>query len=365
MKFSAHCESVFCTFLADYQILISACEQDPDGFTLRDRLMNKQNVINILELADICSSLAKTSKKVQETNLMPWEYSCYISSLVSSLGIMKLHLEELSQGDEDQETSKFTDVLPNLPESLFFNLRTAVEMFLPSCTFHDVPLPDKPISSKRLRSQHKGSESEELRGDFSSLSSYVDSLIEQFSAYFSKTETDGKLSFSAIIDKSSLLLNYEFLVYPKSNVSIAEAETNKGLTEDSFNNILDVFPFVESSEDIRKTLWFKYQIFGEWICKRTHKIVTEGDAPDFKQLFKIAFHELKEKLPTFLKLVVFIVSMPVSEGICETWGSVIDAVGERRLRSKDGTDEVVGTNDKRVFIQLNGPSSGFKGTRRL
>ena len=29
------------------------------------------------------------------------------------------------------------------------------------------------------------------------------------------------------------------------------------------------------------------------------------------------------------------------------------------------SDEEVGTNDKRCFIQLNGPSSGYKGTQRF
>ena len=33
------------------------------------------------------------------------------------------------------------------------------------------------------------------------------------------------------------------------------------------------------------------------------------------------------------------------------------------MRSKDGTGKEVGTNDKRVFIQLNRRLSGYKGTR--
>ncbi len=57
--------------------------------------------------------------------------------------------------------------------------------------------------------------------------------------------------------------------------------------------------------------------------------------------------------------------MQVSEAVCKTWGSVIDVVGKHRLRSKDGSVEEVGTNDKRVFIQLNGPPSGYKGTLRF
>ena len=38
--------------------------------------------------------------------------------------------------------------------------------------------------------------------------------------------------------------------------------------------------------------------------------------------------------------------------------SVTDVLEKYRLRSKDGTAEEVGINDKRVFIQLNGLLSG-------
>lgn len=375
MKFSAHCETVFHTFLADYQTLISACEQDPDGFVLRDKLMNKLTMINILSVADICSALGKTSKKVQETDNMPWEYTSHIKSLISSFEIMKTYFEELSIVASEKENQKvekntqFAAALAKLPKTMFLNLKTALEMFPPSnsgisSTYHGVPLPETSIGSKNLRSQHKVSEWDELRDNFLCLSSYVKMLIGQLNVYFSKTESGDKPSMFAIIDKSHLLLNYEFLIYPNPNVSIDEAKENRGLTEESFSDILKVFPFVESSMDL-KTLWFQYQIFNKWMCDKIYETVIEGDAPDIKHLFKIALHELKEKLPTFLQLFLFIISMPVSEAVCETWGSVIDVVGKHRLRSKDGTDEEVGTNDKRVFIQLNGPPSGYKGTRRF
>ena len=38
---------------------------------------------------------------------------------------------------------------------------------------------------------------------------------------------------------------------------------------------------------------------------------------------------------------------------------VIDVVGNNRLRLEEGTAEKVGTNDKRVFIQLNWLLSGY------
>ena len=42
--------------------------------------------------------------------------------------------------------------------------------------------------------------------------------------------------------------------------------------------------------------------------------------------------------------------------------SVTDVVGKYRLRSKDGTAQEVGTNDKKVSIQLNGLPFVYKGT---
>ncbi len=85
-------------------------------------------------------------------------------------------------------------------------------------------------------------------------------------------------------------------------------------------------------------MWFEYQIFSSWICNRIHKIVTEGDAPDLKHLLKIAFYELREKLPTFVKDIAFAISMPVSQAVCETMEN-----------SKDGLVEEVGMNDKSFY----------------
>ena len=56
--------------------------------------------------------------------------------------------------------------------------------------------------------------------------------------------------------------------------------------------------------------------------------------------------------------------MSVSEVVCETWGPIIDVIRKHRLRLKDRTDEV-GANHNRIFIQLNGHLSGYKGTQKF
>ncbi|GBM52497.1 hypothetical protein AVEN_88387-2 [Araneus ventricosus] len=57
-------------------------------------------------------------------------------------------------------------------------------------------------------------------------------------------------------------------------------------------------------------------------------------------------------------------TVPVSEAICETWDSVIDLVNKRRLRSADGNEDDIGTNNKRNFIKIDSPPSGYKNTRK-
>ena len=105
------------------------------------------------------------------------------------------------------------------------------------------------------------------------------------------------------------MFNFDFLIYPKINTSTDVTEANRGFTEEIFFDILNLFPLMESSVDLREILRFKYQIFNEWMCNRMYKIIAEGDVPNLKHLLKIALHELMEEVPTFLKFFVFVTSM--------------------------------------------------------
>ena len=66
-----------------------------------------------------------------------------------------------------------------------------------------------------------------------------------------------------------------------------------------------------------------------------------------------------------IKFLKYCISIPVSEAICETWGSVISNVMQKRPRANDGNFEDMGTADMRVFVEINGPPAGYKGTRKL
>ncbi|GBM91072.1 hypothetical protein AVEN_99400-1 [Araneus ventricosus] len=57
-------------------------------------------------------------------------------------------------------------------------------------------------------------------------------------------------------------------------------------------------------------------------------------------------------------------TVPISEAICDTWGSVIDQVNKQSLRSADGNEYDTGTNDKRTFITINGPPSGYENIKK-
>ncbi|GBM60915.1 hypothetical protein AVEN_156029-1 [Araneus ventricosus] len=65
-----------------------------------------------------------------------------------------------------------------------------------------------------------------------------------------------------------------------------------------------------------------------------------------------------------MKFFASVLTVPVSEAICEIWGSIIDQVNKQRLRSPDGNEDDIETNDKKTFIKINSPPSGYKNTRK-
>ncbi|GBN03053.1 hypothetical protein AVEN_169992-1 [Araneus ventricosus] len=66
-----------------------------------------------------------------------------------------------------------------------------------------------------------------------------------------------------------------------------------------------------------------------------------------------------------MKFIVFNVSIPVSEAICESWGSTIDKIVQKRSTAIDGDDTSVGTTDKRMSIYSNGAPPGHNSVRNL
>lgn len=191
---------------------------------------------------------------------------------------------------------------------------------------------------------------------------YISSITEQSNLYFGGKSKSVKFS---TIEKLNFLFNNDYLIYPRNNVSIRQSNTDKGLDENKFNEILDEIPCATKDAEIRRTLWFEYLEFNKWMYNKLSNYTSDGIICSQKFLFKTGFHELKNLIPTFVQFWSSALTLPVSEAICETWGSIIDQINKQRLRSEDGNEELVGTNDKRVFKLINGPPSGYRNTRKV
>lgn len=81
--------------------------------------MNKHTLLHILVSADICCCLGRTSKKVQISDLFPWEYVSAIESMMSSLTIMKQYLDDLSASASEESAMEFVNILKTLPNICF------------------------------------------------------------------------------------------------------------------------------------------------------------------------------------------------------------------------------------------------------
>lgn len=97
MKFAAYSNEIFKTFLGDYKCLVAACKESPDLFTLRDRLLCKTTIFNVLVCADLYFLMSSTSKCVQLVDLLPWEYVSIMENLESQLNIQN-RFARASQG---------------------------------------------------------------------------------------------------------------------------------------------------------------------------------------------------------------------------------------------------------------------------
>ncbi|GBN95155.1 hypothetical protein AVEN_51134-1 [Araneus ventricosus] len=67
-----------------------------------------------------------------------------------------------------------------------------------------------------------------------------------------------------------------------------------------------------------------------------------------------------------MKFIVFNISIPVMDVICESWGSTINKIVQKRPTAIDGDDAAIGrTTDKRMFAYSNGAPPGHKSVKKL
>ncbi|GBM72874.1 hypothetical protein AVEN_171655-1 [Araneus ventricosus] len=63
-----------------------------------------------------------------------------------------------------------------------------------------------------------------------------------------------------------------------------------------------------------------------------------------------ANQELEAEIPKLMKFIIFNTCIPILEAICESWGSTINKIVQKRPTASDGDDAAVGTTDKRMYL---------------
>lgn len=303
--------------------------------------------------ADLYHLLAGTSKDVQSANFLPWEYKDKINHLQSMLEMFSENLQSFSN------INSFVDLrnkISSLPPSIFSNFVLCVEIF-DNFTFKGVPLPEMPVGANNLRSITSCKEITSFIDTIKAFVHYVICLNEKIEEYFSgETDTD------ILIQKTNFLFNYDYLMFPRNCISETQASTNRGFSAEEFYSYIKN-PFYNISDESK--LWFEYQYLDDWMCRKVNEERKGSTGYEPKTLLKKAIIELSEEIPDLIKFLRFLISVPVSEAVCESWGSIIENVSQLRMRCADGSNTEIGTVDKRVFILLNGPPSGYRKTRKF
>lgn len=123
------------------------------------------------------------------------------------------------------------------------------------------------------------------------------------------------------------------------------------------------FAFIQSID--KRKLFFEYKQVLLYIMDKLSSAIIGGSVLDMKYVFNTTVTELQIKYPLAIKLMKWLITIPVSEAICESWGSVITNIMTKRPGANDGSYEDVGTTDMLAYIQINGPPSGYKNNRRF
>ncbi|GBN96223.1 hypothetical protein AVEN_219579-1 [Araneus ventricosus] len=228
-----------------------------------------------------------------------------------------------------------------------------------SSTYQGVPLPDLPVSSKILCSNNTESNIyKNFHTDLSSIIKFVRSLMENLASYRNE-ETDD------LLKKTADLFNCEYLYFPKSDLYVEQSSEYKGVNYEDFNEFAQTFPCYSVIGFDQQTVWFEWKQLWLWFTKTVGNHRAGNTQFDVKKVLKLAVHELREELPHIIKFLTFCISIPVSKAICESWGSVIKYIIDKRTRADDGISDEIGTTVMTVFIAINRPPTGYKSVRKL
>ena len=81
---------------------------------MRDKLISKRNIFNILIIADVICVFAAISKIVQQTDHLPWDYTNIINNLEEYLQTIKYDLTNLSKYIDSESFKEHIDALPGV-----------------------------------------------------------------------------------------------------------------------------------------------------------------------------------------------------------------------------------------------------------
>lgn len=164
--------------------------------------------------------------------------------------------------------------------------------------------------------------------DINKIIEYIDSLLVQHSEYFEKEE-----DINVIIKRAGMLLNFDYLMFPRNDVS-SEDKQLEDFT--NFSKFIEVFPYFPSSAAERKDIFFEFAISLAGYTGTWRKV---GNFFRIKRaILKQAITELNSEILKLVKLLVSILSVPVSEAIFESWRSTIDKIVSKRANVFDGND---------------------------
>ena len=109
----------------------------------------------------------------------------------------------------------------------------------------------------------------------------------------------------------------------------------------------------------RNILFTQYQEFNTCMVKHCSESRADEHVVNEISMLKKVYYSSGTEMQRFLDALV---SIPTSEAICETWGSVIDKVSGDKSRSNDSSSNemVYGTIENWMMVMLNGPPPGYK-----
>ena len=333
----------FKTIIGDFKGIVSSLDKvDEGGCELKRKVLNPRFLINLLFLSDINSFLSKSSKSVQRSSNLPWDYSNNLDYMKFQLDLMIdqfIHIG--NQFQKDYSEGHFKSVWNDLSDQHFTNFKGVSEILLVN-KFQNIEL--KTEQQKVLRGS---------TGPFDEMKR----LIDFGKQYMAALRDNFKIRFDCetmkLCRKFRIILDSMPYIYPHNNF-IA--------TEDPLFDIKSFSKFVEDipllilkGEENLSTLLFQLRELRKIMFELLSQIRNDGNKEQINSslFLKKIFSSLDDDTMYEIKyLMSCVVTFPVSEAIVESWGSVIDKVINDKVAFAESVDvSRIDITEKFVFTK--------------